>query len=367
MGRKSNALLQGLDVSGVKALKEWTREWRLRIPGVRGHGDVVTREKEARCLVHLLVHYPWIVYMAFSFWRRVLILSVRTSYGDHVPLNSKHDAEDHGALGNLFHLHKILPKVFFEQRIPTKFDTVQYWDGEVDHFASFIKGVMKNNQVDVAAVLVKELQINLQDAPGRRWGQTALHQVSSSGHILIARLLLSRGANVQSLNRKQMNTPLHYAAENGHAELVQMYVKEIQRLKEENDTALHVDKINGEGKSALRVAMEAYHLPVIKVLVEDGGADFATCVDAKTGGNVLHFIANMRVPYNGTATLASMIELVLKQEGASDMANQLDASKSTALKIARANGNKAVADKLEPLTETGEKKAEEKKAKRKKK
>lgn len=81
------------------------------------------------------------------------------------------------------------------------------------------------------------------NATNTKNGETALHQVSSSGHFDLVKFLLRRKAQVDKSDNNQW-TPLHKASGQAHLEIVKHLVKK----------GAGIDNINNEGMSPLHVA-----------------------------------------------------------------------------------------------------------------
>ncbi|KAL1713394.1 ankyrin repeat-containing domain protein, partial [Schizophyllum commune] len=71
-----------------------------------------------------------------------------------------------------------------------------------------------------------------------------LHQAAMNGHLDVCRVLISRGAVVNS--RKHGELPMHMAAAEGHTHVLELLL--------DNDPLVHVDEKNGNGRSALTLA-----------------------------------------------------------------------------------------------------------------
>ncbi len=69
---------------------------------------------------------------------------------------------------------------------------------------------------EVSALLRDGADVNAAHADG----MTALHWAAEAGHAEIAQILLSAGADAESVTRLGDYTPLHLAARNGHADVV---------------------------------------------------------------------------------------------------------------------------------------------------
>ena len=118
----------------------------------------------------------------------------------------------------------------------------------------------------IRQLLSAGLDVNAVDADG--W--TALHHAARTGHIAMARLLLSNGANPNLVRKGSpvQGSPLHSASANGHLEMVEL-------LRQHGaDLGLTID----EGRTALHTAALACKRSICAALV-DMGLD----VNAKDG------------------------------------------------------------------------------------
>ncbi len=91
--------------------------------------------------------------------------------------------------------------------------------------------------------------------------KTPLHFAAYNGHAEVLELLLKDGANVDERNANN-STPLHFAAQEGHVKAVELL------LKHNADTSLQSD-VNG-GYTALHFAADEGHVEVVELLIEKG-------------------------------------------------------------------------------------------------
>jgi ankyrin repeat protein len=88
---------------------------------------------------------------------------------------------------------------------------------------------------------------------------TPLIYAAQTGHVEVVRVLLEGGANAESANVDQWNT-LHYAAMNGHLDVCRLLL----------DWGVNVNCLNKRKYTPLHYAAWAGYLSVAKLLVERG-------------------------------------------------------------------------------------------------
>ncbi|KAK7177745.1 ankyrin repeat protein [Paraphaeosphaeria sporulosa] len=109
-------------------------------------------------------------------------------------------------------------------------------------------------------------------------GRTALSHATSEGHVDVVRLLLDRGADVNTTDKDNL-TALHRAADQGHGEVIRWLL----------DSGADVNAKDPDGLTALRRAASRGNMAVMKRLL-NGGAD----INAKDneGQTALHLAAS---------------------------------------------------------------------------
>ncbi|XP_068592214.1 inversin [Cebidichthys violaceus] len=103
--------------------------------------------------------------------------------------------------------------------------------------------------------LTPHIDINMAD----KYGGTALHAASLSGHVSTVKLLLERGALVDSLDVMK-HTPLFRACEMGHRDVILTLIKGSTR----------VDLVDVDGHTALHWAALGGNAEVCQILMENG-------------------------------------------------------------------------------------------------
>lgn len=109
-----------------------------------------------------------------------------------------------------------------------------------------------------AALATGQIPVNAKFGPEEI---TALTLAAANGHVEIVRLLLSKGADIDS-RTKRLETPLFFASAKGQHKVVALLV----------DALAGMDLTDHEGRTALIVAAGAGHLETVKILL-DGGAN----------------------------------------------------------------------------------------------
>ncbi|VVD64366.1 ankyrin repeat domain-containing protein [Pandoraea anhela] len=115
---------------------------------------------------------------------------------------------------------------------------------------------MREKSVGVAKLLIEDKRTDLEAT--NRSGENAMMLASLQGLTPMVKLLIDKDAEV---NKKGW-TPLHYAATNGHDDIVQMLL----------DASAYVDAESPNGTTPLMMAARGGHITTCKVLL-DGGAD----------------------------------------------------------------------------------------------
>ena len=123
------------------------------------------------------------------------------------------------------------------------------------------------------------------------WGETPLHLASNgaTGHVTIAATLIAAGANVNATNFSR-NTPLHFAAEDGHASIVSLLIAATASLDLKNSV---------EGRTPLYLSARNGHVFVVSMLI---AAKASLDAQDKYGDTPLHQAANY-----GRVSIADML------------------------------------------------------------
>ena len=93
-------------------------------------------------------------------------------------------------------------------------------------------------------------------------GYTALHWAARNGHTDVVKLLVNKGAKLDILN-KDGNTALHLAARNGRIDVVKLLVDQV-------GAGLDLNALNSAGETALHLAVRNGRTDVVKLLVDKG-------------------------------------------------------------------------------------------------
>ncbi|KXZ42210.1 hypothetical protein GPECTOR_181g256 [Gonium pectorale] len=105
-------------------------------------------------------------------------------------------------------------------------------------------------------------------------GNTPLHYAAENGHTEAVRALLGAGADKDAIN-KYVATPLYVAAENGHVEAVQVLLQ----------AGANKEAANKDGWTPLLIAAQLGHVQAVQVLLQVGAnKDAATKVRPGGGG-----------------------------------------------------------------------------------
>jgi ankyrin repeat protein len=119
---------------------------------------------------------------------------------------------------------------------------------------------------------------------GKEISTTPLIQAAVNGHADAVRVLMSRGADVNYVHRymhegKEISTtPLIQAAVNGHADAVRMLMSRGAEVNKHEPC---------NGSTALHVAVQEVHVPVIELLISKGAI---VDVRRKDGKTPLHMV-----------------------------------------------------------------------------
>ena len=123
------------------------------------------------------------------------------------------------------------------------------------------------------------------------------------------------GADVESKDSRYGQTPLSYAAQNGHLEIIKFLVRE---------SGADVESKSNNGQTPLSWAAANRHLEIVKFLVEEGGADVES-KDSRYGRTPLSYAAE-----NGHLEIVKFLV-----EGRGANVESKDEEGNTALDLAR--------------------------------
>ena len=117
------------------------------------------------------------------------------------------------------------------------------------------------NTKAIQLLLDRGVDINRRDGIGN----TPLHRAAANGHVHAIRYLLEKGASLE-LAESSEKTLLMVAARDGQLKVVKMLLK----LETEGIDGIQKDKVNRNDYTALHYAAEAGHADVVDVLVTNG-------------------------------------------------------------------------------------------------
>lgn len=136
------------------------------------------------------------------------------------------------------------------------------------HIASYLGKLDAAREIFSHRNVVK---IDIDDAD--IWGYTPLHNAAYNNHAEVVQFLLRRGADINACNKKNM-TPLHLAVMRGHMPVVQELVQR----------TAHIDALNDTDCTPLHLAILYAHTPIAIYLI-DRGAD--GMIENRFGENAL--------------------------------------------------------------------------------
>jgi ankyrin repeat protein len=171
---------------------------------------------------------------------------------------------------NLYHFHplyKIIIKgdiASLQSRLKEHPGEASYNNGWIGFAVTPLGLAAENNDTNMIAFLLDH-GAAIEDKHSYRNQCTALHCAAARGNIAAIAFLLSRGANVNSLDRDN-ETPLHYAAELNHPEAVSYLIAHGADINARS---------NYYNRTALEVAVSDQRLEAARVLLGHGAeADF---------------------------------------------------------------------------------------------
>jgi len=98
------------------------------------------------------------------------------------------------------------------------------------------------------------------ESKDRKYGQTPLSWAAEKGHEAVVKLLLEKGADVESKDSLSSQTPLSWAAEKGHEAVVKLLLEKGADVESENQS----------GRTPLSWTAGNGHEAVVKLLLEKG-------------------------------------------------------------------------------------------------
>ncbi|NIO04131.1 MAG: ankyrin repeat domain-containing protein [Proteobacteria bacterium] len=145
-----------------------------------------------------------------------------------------------------------------------------------------LKAAKKGDLAEVQSLLDNHPELDLISAKTSVFSNTPLHLAAENNHAQVVEFLISKGADVNATERELGNTPLHLAAKRGHTEIAELL------LSKEAD----LDAGNNYGYTPLNEAVEWGRLGMVELLIAKG-AD----VDTKDNdGEPLLVLATRALP-----------------------------------------------------------------------
>ena len=144
----------------------------------------------------------------------------------------------------------------------------------------FMAGFMGNTEV--AEVLIAAgADVNVYDQyPGERWA--VLHYAAENGHLDVVTLLVANGANIDITTSIRGETPLFWAVRNGFSAIVELLV----------DHGADINAVDTNTRTPLHMAMQSYYLKVVQLLLGKGArVNAKTTAGIRPGKTPLHVAA----------------------------------------------------------------------------
>lgn len=146
------------------------------------------------------------------------------------------------------------------EKVLADYDREEEEEAEAAAVQKSSEGFFESARTGNVEILKRELDNGAQiDLSEPKSTLTALHFAAQEGHLDAVRLLLERGANINSKNFRS-STPLMLASRAGHLEIVRLLVEK----------GADLEIVDGRDETALFLAAESGHVEVVKLLVAHG-------------------------------------------------------------------------------------------------
>ena len=138
-----------------------------------------------------------------------------------------------------------------------------------------VRSCEQGNSLQVKSLAVLGVDLHAQFKQGPYSGFTAIHVAAAHGHVDVAKILLSCGADIEAETASKGRRPLHLAARNGHVSMAKLLIRE----------GAQVDSKACHGTQPIHDASWSDSVEILDALMEAGAA--IDCLD-RFGHQPLH-------------------------------------------------------------------------------